>query len=107
MNRISITTCALCMSLAASAQVNYTIKGSATGMDGQTVYLNDAESGEAAAMDSVIISNNAFTFKGTQPKACFATVSAGRARTTLILEDGTINVSLDKSSGKADRNAFK
>ena len=101
MNRISITTCALCMSLAASAQVNYTIKGSATGMDGQTVYLNDAESGEAAAMDSVIISNNAFTFKGTQPKACFATVSAGRARTTLILEDGTINVSLDKSSGKA------
>ena len=89
MNRISITACALCMSLAASAQVNYTIKGTATGMDGQTVYLNDAENSQTNAMDSVIISNNAFTFKGTQPKVCFATVSAGRARTTLVLEDGT------------------
>lgn len=85
MNRISITACALCMSLAASAQVNYTIKGTATGMDGQTVYLNDAENSQTNAMDSVIISNNAFTFKGTQPKVCFATVSAGRARTTLVL----------------------
>ena len=100
MNRISITTCALCMSLAASAQVNYTIKGTASGMDGQTVYLNDAENSQTTAMDSVIISNNAFTFKGTQPKVCFATVSAGRARTTLILEDGTVNVSLN-SPGKA------
>ncbi len=100
MNRISITACALCMSLAASTQVNYTIKGTATGMDGQTVYLNDAENSQTNAMDSVIISNNAFTFKGTQPKVCFATVSAGRARTTLVLEDGTINVSLD-SPGKA------
>ena len=100
MNRISITACALCMSLAASAQVNYTIKGTATGMDGQTVYLNDAENSQTNAMDSVIISNNAFTFKGTQPKVCFVTVSAGRARTTLVLEDGIVNISLD-SPGKA------
>lgn len=100
MNRISITTFALCMSLAASAQVSYTIKGTATGMDGQTVYLNNAENSNATAMDSVIISNNTFAFKGTQPKVCFATVSADRNRTTFVLEEGTINVSLD-SPGKA------
>lgn len=100
MNRIMITTCALCMSLASSAQVSYTIKGAADDMNGKTAYLYDAENGGTAALDSAVISNNAFTFTGTQPKAGFATVSVGRIRTTLILENGTINVSLN-NPGKA------
>lgn len=94
MNKIIITTCALCMSFMASAQVSYTIKGTVNGMDGKKVYLNDAEN-DRAVMDSATVSNNAFTFKGTQPKACFASVSVGRIGTTVILEDGTINVSLN------------
>lgn len=94
MNKIIITTCALCMSLMASAQVNYTINGTVNGMDGKKVYLNDTENNRAV-MDSATISNNTFTFKGTQPKACFASVSVGRIGTNVILENGTINVSLN------------
>lgn len=94
MNKIIITTCALCLSLAASAQVSYTINGTANGMDGKKVFLNDAE-GDRTVMDSTVVSNNTFTFKGTKPKACFASVAVGRIGTTVILEDGTISVSLN------------
>lgn len=94
MNKIIIATCALCMSLPTFAQVNYTIKGAINGMDGKTVYLYLTENGQAV-IDSTTVSNNEFAFKGTQPKVCFGMVATGRIGTNLVLENGTINVSLN------------
>lgn len=121
MSKILITISALfmmsCTSCISSSQVNYNIKGTAHGMDGEKIYLRTEESGrtlikgtahgmngetiyfkteedERTLIDSTVISNNSFTFKGTLPKACFVSIPTRRL-VFFFLENGNINVSLD------------
>lgn len=102
MNNIITTICALYFSLMASAQINYAINGTTIKIsDGEKVYLHTVDGNTKNLIDSAIVTNNYFTFKGTQLKTGVAHVTLQKSSfgyksfPIIILENGIINFSLD------------
>lgn len=100
MKKIVLFACALLvmsMSCSQSSQVDYRIKGTIHGMNDEMIYLYTAE-GATSLLDSALVSNDSFTFKGTYEKPIFALISASIARTSIYLENGIINVVIDSQN---------
>ena len=81
----------------------YKIAGTVEGIsDGETVYLQELQGRNLINLDSAIVKNGAFTFKGQQDSAVnryitYATEDA-RIMTDFFLENGDINVLLAEDS---------
>ncbi|MDD3077921.1 MAG: TlpA disulfide reductase family protein [Paludibacter sp.] len=83
---------------------SFKIEGSVNddSLNGQTVYLKDRINGEWVNLDSTIISDKKFSFKGTADtiKTVYMltqTASGEKLRNVLILEPGTINIVYENS----------
>lgn len=95
MKRLLLAALALIASCSFSfAQIHYTINGKVDGAKG-TAYLTDDHND---IIDSCVVNNGEFTFKGTVATPVIYYVSCGTSRADaynerIFIEDGTINVS--------------
>lgn len=87
-------------------QSGFTIQGTATGVaDGDTVYLQKYDGSNMMKLDSTIVKNGAFEFKGTPDslvESRFVTYMKGdnRMSAMLFVEDGVIKVTLEPENSK-------
>ena len=85
----------------------YTVTGTVEGAsDGDTVYLKKAQGRQYVSLDSAVITNGTFTFKGVQDTAAnrYITYAAQNKEPLLIdffLENGQINISLTRHNDSA------
>lgn len=89
-----------------SGNNGYTVTGTVEGAaDGDTVFLQTAEGRQLVKLDSAVITNGTFTFKGTQDSAVNRYITcrpSGKEGMLMdfFLENGTVNIKL--SSGEND-----
>lgn len=96
------------MALAAcqQQQSGFTIQGTVAGVaDGDTVYLQNYDGTNMIKLDSAIVKNGTFEFKGMPDslvESRFVTYMKGdnRMSTMLFIEDGVIKVALDPENSK-------
>lgn len=96
------------MALAAcqQQQAGFTIQGTAVGAaDGDTIYLQNFDGTNMVKLDSAVVKNGTFEFKGTPDSLVtsrFVTYMKGdnRMSTMLFVEDGVIKVTLDPENSK-------
>ena len=87
-----------------SGNQGYTVTGTIEGAtDGDTVFLQTVEGRQLVKLDSAVITNGTFTFKGTQDTAAnrYLTYSPAGAEGMIMdffLENGKINVALTKDN---------
>ncbi len=85
-----------------SGNNGYTVTGTIEGAtDGDTVYLQTVEGRQLVKLDSAIIANGTFTFKGTQDTAANRYITYNPAGTEgmimdFFLENGKINIKLNE-----------
>lgn len=88
-----------------SGNKGYTVTGTVEGAaDGDTVYLQTAEGRQLVKLDSAVITNGTFTFKGTQDSAVnrYITCQPSGKEGVLMdffLENGAINIKLTSGEG--------
>lgn len=87
--------------LAACNSGTYTINGKAAdpSLDGKTVYLTSMAS--RAAIDSAVIANGAFAFRGKIKGDSLAVVRLGRLHSYVVLEGGDIDIDLTNNGFSA------
>ena len=101
-----------------SGNKGYTVTGTVEGAaDGDTVYLQTAEGRQLVKLDSAVITNGTFTFKGTQDSAVnrYITCQPSGKEGVLMdffLENGAINIKLtsgegDSATGTANYDAYR
>ena len=100
-----------------SGNKGYTVTGTVEGAaDGDTVYLQTAEGRQLVKLDSAVITNGTFTFKGTQDSAVnrYITCQPSGKEGVLMdffLENGKINIALskndDSATGTANNDAYQ
>ena len=100
-----------------SGNQGYTVTGTIEGAtDGDTVFLQTVEFRQLVKLDSAVITNGTFTFKGTQDTAAnrYLTYSPAGAEGMIMdffLENGKINVALtkdnDSATGTANNDAYQ
>ena len=100
-----------------SGNQGYTVTGTIEGAtDGDTVFLQTVEGRQLVKLDSAVITNGTFTFKGTQDTAAnrYLTYSPAGAEGMIMdffLENGKINVALtkdnDSATGTANNDAYQ
>ena len=94
-----------------SGNNGYTVTGTIEGAaDGDTVYLQTVEGRQLVKLDSAIIANGTFTFKGTQDTAANRYITYNPAGTEgmimdFFLENGKINIKLNEKSSSATGTA--
>ena len=94
-----------------SGNNGYTVTGTIEGAaDGDTVYLQTVEGRQLVKLDSAIIANRTFTFKGTQDTAANRYITYNPAGTEgmimdFFLENGKINIKLNEKSSSATGTA--
>ena len=92
---------------ACSDNKGYTVTGTVEGAaDGDTVYLKKAEGRQLVSLDSTVITNGTFTFKGIQDTVAnrYITYAAQDKEPLLIdffLENGQININLTRNNDSA------
>lgn len=92
---------------ACSDNKGYTVTGTVEGAaDGDTVYLKKAEGRQLVSLDSTVITNGTFTFKGIQDTVAnrYITYAAQNKEPLLIdffLENGQININLTRNNDSA------
>lgn len=92
---------------ACSGNKGYTVTGSVEGIDdGSTVYLVKAGRGEMIRLDSAIVANGKFSFKGTQDTAAMRYIVASTPEgpgmgMEFFLENGNIQVKLSETESTA------
>lgn len=90
-----------------SGNKGYTVTGTIEGAaDGDTVFLQAVEGRQLVKLDSTVITNGTFTFKGTQDTAAnrYITYSPAGAEGMLMdffLENGKININLNGKDNSA------
>lgn len=90
-----------------SNKPGYTITGTVEGAtDGDTVYLQERVGRQLNKLDTAIIANGTFVFKGTQDSVANRYITYSKADNEplamdIFLENGNINVSLSKSDDSA------
>ncbi|WP_300901612.1 TlpA disulfide reductase family protein [uncultured Bacteroides sp.] len=105
------------MMTACSGNKGYVVTGTVEGgADGETVYLQKREKRNMVKLDSAVITNGTFTFKGTQDTAmnCYV-IWAPEGKENLLmnffLENGNINIELtrnnDSATGTPNNNAYQ
>ncbi|MDE5702131.1 MAG: DUF4369 domain-containing protein, partial [Bacteroides sp.] len=105
------------MMTACSGNKGYVVTGTVEGgADGETVYLQKREKRNLVKLDSAVITNGTFTFKGTQDTAmnCYVTWAPEGKENLLMnffLENGNINIELtrnnDSATGTPNNNAYQ
>ena len=101
-----------------SGNKGYTVTGTVEGAaDGDTVYLQTAEGRQLVKLDSAVITNGTFTFKGTQDSAVnrYITCQPSGKEGVLMdffLENGAINIKLtsgegDSATGTANNDIYQ
>ena len=101
-----------------SGNNGYTVTGTVEGAaDGDTVYLQTAEGRQLVKLDSAVITNGTFTFKGTQDSAVnrYITCQPSGKEGVLMdffLENGAINIKLtsgegDSATGTANNDIYQ
>ena len=101
-----------------SGNKGYTVTGTVEGAaDGDTVYLQTAEGRQLVKLDSAVITNGTFTFKGTQDSAVnrYITCQPSGKESVLMdffLENGAINIKLtsgegDSATGTANNDIYQ
>ena len=94
-----------------SGNQGYTVTGTIEGAtDGDTVFLQTVEGRQLVKLDSAVITNGTFTFKGTQDTAAnrYLTYSPAGAEGMIMdffLENGKINIKLNGKSSSATGTA--
>ena len=94
-----------------SGNNGYTVTGTIEGAtDGDTIYLQTVEGRQLVKLDSAIIANGTFTFKGTQDTAANRYITYNPAGTEgmimdFFLENGKINIKLNEKSSSATGTA--
>ena len=92
---------------ACNGNKGYTVTGTVEGAaDGDTVYLKKAEGRQLVSLDSTVITNGTFTFKGIQDTVAnrYITYAAQNKEPLLIdffLENGQININLTRNNDSA------
>ena len=92
---------------ACSDNKGYTVTGTVEGAaDGDTVYLKKAKGRQLVSLDSTVITNGTFTFKGIQDTVAnrYITYAAQNKEPLLIdffLENGQININLTRNNDSA------
>ncbi|MDO4165224.1 MAG: TlpA disulfide reductase family protein [Bacteroides sp.] len=109
----SAALCAACN----SGNNGYTVTGTVEGAaDGDTVYLQNVANRSLVKLDSAIIKNGTFTFKGTQDSAinCYITYKSDSEQgliTDFFLENGKISIKLakenDSATGTPNNDAYQ
>lgn len=102
-----------------SGNKGYTVTGTVEGAaDGDTVFLQTIQGRQLVKLDSAVISNGTFTFKGTQDTTANryimykAADKNGTMMMDFFLENGKINIKLtpgenDSATGTANNNAYQ
>ena len=96
---------------ACQSKTEYTINGEVTdsSFEGQQVTLVEDVNNDMVAVDSTIVTNGKFTFKGETESPALRFISLDRSRTLIMLEPGKINVKHDTDfevSGTPINDAF-
>ena len=107
MKRFSYLLAAAAVLAACGGNQGYTVTGTVEGAaDGDTVYLKKVEGRQLVSLDSTVITNGTFTFKGVQDTVAnrYLTYAAqGKEPLTMdfFLENGKINVNLTRNNDLA------
>lgn len=107
MKKVSYLFAVAVLSLAScTGNKSYTIKGSIEGAsDGDTVFLQKRDNGQFNKLDSAVIANGEFTFKGSQDSVinCYITYAKGDNHLFMdfFLENGKIDVKVGKKDDSA------
>ncbi len=107
MKKVLFTILTAGASLSLSAQSAYVINGTADNvLEGKTVYF--INSGSRTPSDSATVKDGKFSFKGSVKSPAIATIATRKGSTAVILENGTIQVSLadKKVSGTPTNNKW-
>lgn len=113
---LAMATAALSMAACSGNQAGYVITGTVEGAaDGDTVYLQEPAGRSLTKLDTAVIANGSFTFKGVQDSAVnryiTCQVNGAPLMVDFFLENGTINVSLNKEEstvkGTASNDAYQ
>ncbi|WP_294480385.1 redoxin domain-containing protein [uncultured Bacteroides sp.] len=97
-------------------KAGYVVTGTVEGAnDGDTVYLQEATGRNLTKLDTAVIANGTFTFKGTQDSAVSryvtCNVNGDPLMVDFFLENGKINVALNKDddsvTGTANNDAYQ
>ena len=117
MKKLTYLLAAAAVLAACNGNKGYTVTGTVEGAsDGDTVYLKKVEGRQLVSLDSAVISNGTFTFKGVQDTAAnryitYAAQDKEPLRMDFFLENGKINVSLtrnnDSATGTPNNDAYQ
>lgn len=117
MKKLTYLLAAAAILAACNGNKGYTVTGTVEGAsDGDTVYLKKVEGRQLVSLDSAVISNGTFTFKGVQDTAAnrYITYAAQDKEPLMMdffLENGKINVSLtrnnDSATGTPNNDAYQ
>ena len=107
MNKMMLLAAAGVFALASCQEKSgYTIKGTSEGIkDGEVVYLQDMVDGELVKLDSAVVTQGAFEFKGTPDSVTvsrYVTYMKDNLRllSMVFLENGNIQVHLERGNNK-------
>ena len=107
MKKFTYLLAAAAVMAACNGNKGYTVTGTVEGAaDGDTVYLKMAEGRQLVSLDSAVIANGTFTFKGVQDTVAnrYITYAAQDKEPLMIdffLENGQININLTRDNDSA------